>query len=146
MRAFWLLIHLLSAVVWIGGMAFAVGCLRPALAALQPEERQALMTRVIARFLDWVALAVVGLWASGLGLFASTPIEMVPLSWWAMVAIAVVMTAVFCVLKLRRLPALQRARQAGDTKSAAGILADMHRLVVVNLALGLLAVAQIKLY
>ena len=146
MRAFWLLIHLLSAIVWIGGMAFAVGCLRPAVAALAPEDRQALMTRVLSRFLDWVALAVVGLWASGLGLFASTPIEMVPLSWWVMVAVAVVMTVVFCVLKLRRLPALLRARKAGDRAAAAGILAGMHRLVLANLGLGLFAVAQIKLY
>lgn len=146
MRAFWLLIHLLSAIVWLGGMAFAVGCLRPAVAQLAPAERQALMTSVIGRFLNWVALAVVGLWATGLGLFASTPIEMVPLSWWVMVAIGAVMTGVFCVLKLRRLPALLRARQAGDLKSAAAILANMHTLVVTNLGLGLLAVAQIKLY
>ena len=127
-------------------MAFAVGCLRPAIGALGPEERQALMSNVIGRFLDWVALAVVGLWASGLGLFAATPIEMVPLSWWVMVVIAVVMTVIFCVLKLRRLPALRRARQAGDLKTAAMILAGMHRLVVANLVLGTLAVAQIKLY
>lgn len=104
------------------------------------------MTATIGRFLDWVALAVVGLWATGLGLFASTPIEMVPASWWVMVAIAVVMTVVFCLLKLRRLPALRRAREAGDLKAAAAILGQMHRLVVTNLALGLIAVAQIKLY
>ncbi len=146
MRALWLLIHLLAAIVWIGGMAFAVGCLRPALANLGPAERQALVTSTLGRFLDWVALAVVGLWATGMGLFASTPLELVPASWWVMVALAVVMTGVFCLLKLRHLPALKRAREAGDLKAAGGILARMHRLVVTNLVLGLIAIAQIKLY
>ena len=146
MHAIWLLLHLLAAIVWIGGMAFAVGCLRPSLAALEPAQRQALMTATLSRFLDWVAIAVVGLWASGLGLFAGTPIEIVPASWWGMVVIAAVMTAVFCVIKLRRLPVLRRAREAGDLKAAAAVMAQIHRLVVANLGLGLLAIALIKLY
>ena len=40
MSAIWLLLHLLAAIVWIGGMAFAVGCLRPSLATLEPAQRQ----------------------------------------------------------------------------------------------------------
>lgn len=146
MSAFWLLLHLFAAIVWIGGMAFAVGCLRPGAAILAPADRLALMSSVVARFLDWVALAVVGLWASGLGLMAATPVELIPLTWWAMMGIAVVMTFVFCRLRLRLLPALQAARRGGNNQDAAKILGRMHRLVVINLGLGLVAVAQIKLF
>ena len=63
-----------------------------------------------------------------------------------MVVIAAVMTVVFCIIKLRRLPVLRRAREAGDLKTAAALMAQIHRLVVVNLVLGLLAIALIKLY
>jgi uncharacterized membrane protein len=146
MHGLWVLIHLVAAMVWIGGMVFAVGCLRPAAAALAPGDRLAMMTRVITRFLDFVAIAVIGLWASGLGLFAETPLELVPVTWWVMVAIAVAMTAVFLVLRLRLLPALHRAREAKDAATAAAILGRMHRLVVANLVLGLLTAAQIKLF
>jgi|GEM_PF-6684828 len=35
--SFWLCVHLLSVMLWVGGMFFALGCLRPALADLQPQ-------------------------------------------------------------------------------------------------------------
>lgn len=50
------------------------------------------------------------------------------------------------MIKLRRLPNLRRAREAGDLKGAAAVLAQIQRLVVANLALGLFAIALIKLY
>jgi uncharacterized membrane protein len=146
MHGLWVLIHLVAAMVWIGGMVFAVGCLRPAAAVLAPADRLAMMSRVVTRFLDFVAIAVIALWASGLGLFAATPLELVPVTWWVMVAIAVAMTAVFLVLRLRLLPALHRAREVKDTATAAAVLGRMHRLVVANLVLGLLTAAQIKLF
>lgn len=146
MRAAWLLIHLVAAMIWIGGMIFAVACLRPAIVELAPPERLALMTRVLQRFLDLVAFAVVGLWASGLGLFAATPLELVPVTWWIMAAIAVVMTAVFIVIRFRLLPRLVAARARSEAPAAAAALAAIHPLVVTNLVLGLVAVAQLRLF
>jgi uncharacterized membrane protein len=146
MRAAWLLIHLLAAMVWIGGMVFAVRCLRPAVAGLAPPDRLALMARVLQRFFDLVTIAVVGLWASGFGLLADTPFELVPITWWVMSLIAVVMTGIFIVLRLKLLPRLLKARDSGDAPAAAATLARMHPLVVTNLVLGLVAIAQLKLF
>ena len=54
-----LAIHLLAAVFWVGGMAFAYTVLRPAAGALDPGVRLPLWRRVFARFLPWVGVSVV---------------------------------------------------------------------------------------
>lgn len=56
-----LFLHLLGVVVWVGGMAFAYLCLRPALGVLPPPQRLALMCAAMARFfrLVWAALACI---------------------------------------------------------------------------------------
>ncbi len=64
------LIHLLSIVVWIGGMVFAHFFLRPAVQTLEPPVRLALMCNVLQRFFTAVQVAVVltlvtGLWMIG---------------------------------------------------------------------------------
>jgi uncharacterized membrane protein len=46
-----LAIHLLAAVFWVGGMAFAYTVLRPAAGPLDPAVRLPLWRRVFARFL-----------------------------------------------------------------------------------------------
>ena len=38
-------VHVLFAVLWVGGMAFAILALRPALAVLEPPQRLALIDR-----------------------------------------------------------------------------------------------------
>ena len=47
-------LHILAAIVWIGGMFFAVLVLRPAAGPLEPPDRLALWRRVFARFFPWV--------------------------------------------------------------------------------------------
>src|SRR5271165_3902929 len=63
-----LIVHLLAAVVWVGGMFFAHQVLRPSAAALDPEVRLTLWSRVFDRFFPWVFAAIVLLLASGYGL------------------------------------------------------------------------------
>ena len=60
-----LILHALSAVVWVGGMFFAHQVLRPAAAALDPGPRLLLWSRVLGRFFAWVIAAIVLLLASG---------------------------------------------------------------------------------
>ena len=59
------LIHLLSIVVWVGGMVFAHFFLRPATQALEPAVRVRLMHDVLERFFAAVLVAVVLMLASG---------------------------------------------------------------------------------
>src|SRR6266571_9346185 len=63
-----LAIHLLAAVFWVGGMAFAYTVLRPAAGALDPPVRLPLWRRVFARFLPWVGVSIVALLVSGFGM------------------------------------------------------------------------------
>ena len=60
-----LILHTLSAVVWVGGMLFAHQILRPAAAALDPGPRLLLWSRVLGRFFAWVIAAIVLLLATG---------------------------------------------------------------------------------
>ena len=52
-----LVLHTLSAVVWIGGMFFAHQVLRPAAAVLEPGPRLTLWSNVLGRFFAWVFAA-----------------------------------------------------------------------------------------
>jgi uncharacterized membrane protein len=47
-------LHILGAVVWVGGMFAAYVCLRPAAGALEPPQRLALWRRFFAKFFLWV--------------------------------------------------------------------------------------------
>src|SRR5258705_12033148 len=60
--------HVLAAVYWVGGMAFAYTVLRPAAGALDPPVRLPLWRRVFARFLPWVGVSIIALLVSGLGM------------------------------------------------------------------------------
>lgn len=71
MTALFLILHLLSAVVWVGGMFFAYICLRPVAATLlEPNVRLPLWSGVFKRFFPWVWLSVVAIVLSGHGMIA----------------------------------------------------------------------------
>ena len=59
-------LHLLSIVVWVGGMVFAHFFLRPALAQLEPPARLRLMHEVLGRFFRAVLVASLLALASGI--------------------------------------------------------------------------------
>src|SRR6201994_4842442 len=60
-----LILHALSAVVWVGGMFFAHQALRPAAVVLEPGPRLLLWARTLGRFFTWVIIAIVLLLWSG---------------------------------------------------------------------------------
>ena len=62
-------LHVLAALVWVGGMFFAWMILRPAaMAALEGPARLKLWANVFQRFFVWVWVAVAVLPISGIGL------------------------------------------------------------------------------
>src|SRR2546430_3167049 len=65
MTAVALAVHLLGAVVWVGGMFAIYVCLRPALGTLEPPQRLRLMRVTFQKFFPWVWLAILLLLASG---------------------------------------------------------------------------------
>jgi len=60
-----LILHALSAVVWVGGMFFAHQALRPAAVILDPGPRLRLWSGVLEKFFAWVIAAIVLLLVSG---------------------------------------------------------------------------------
>jgi uncharacterized membrane protein len=137
------LLHILSIVVWVGGMFFAYVVLRPsAVEILQPPERLKLWDRVFSRFFRWVWLSVILVLASGMYmamLFGG--LALAPRYIHVMLLLGVVMALIFfyvffsCYRHLGRRVAAQEWPQAGE------MLAKIRKLVAVNLGIGLLTVA-----
>lgn len=138
-------LHVLAALVWVGGMFFAWLVLRPAaVAALDGPARLRLWVEVFQRFFVWIWIAVAVLVISGMGMlhlrFAG--FETAPRYVQVMIGGAIAMLALFIRIQTLLLPALRKAVQAEDWSAGAGVLSRIRRLVGVNLLLGLAVVAM----
>lgn len=138
-----LLIHLLAAALWIGGMATMLFAVRPSLPLVEaPPQRVAFMAAVFARLFALVAGAIVLLFASGLALVArSGGWAAAHWSVHAMATLAIVMAVVFAVIRYGPFAALRRAVAAAQWPAGAACLGRIRTLVAVNLALGVLVFA-----
>ena len=58
-------LHVLSATIWVGGMFFALIVLRPASLPLEPGPHLELWSRALGRFFAWVIAAIVLILGSG---------------------------------------------------------------------------------
>jgi len=66
LASFAIVLHILSAVLWVGGMFFAHQVLRPvAVQQFEPPQRLRLWTQVFRRFFPWVWVCIVLLLLSG---------------------------------------------------------------------------------
>lgn len=141
-------LHLLTIIVWIGGMVFAHFFLRPALVHLEPPVRLRLMHDVLGRFFSAVVLAVVLVWVSGtwmIGRVAKQTVQAgahftMPLEWMIMAALGGVMTLVFVYIRWALYPRLGRAVIAADWPAGAAALAGIRQWVSVNLVIGVVIV------
>jgi len=131
-------LHVLAVVLWVGGMAFAHFFLRPAVAALEPPARMALMLDVLGRFFAAVLVAVLVVLASGLTLIGITHAGggRMPWPWTVMTALGLVMVAIFGHIRFALYPRLRRAVAAKDWAAGGLTLAAIRRWVGVNLVLG----------
>jgi uncharacterized membrane protein len=139
-------LHLAAAIVWLGGMTFVLGALRPvAVAQLQPPVRLPLMAGVLARFFAAVWGSIVFLLLSGLSMLASVGMKNAPMGWHLMLGIGLLMFAVFGHLYFGPWRRMKAAVAAVNWPEAGRCMAQIHPLVVVNFALGWLAVAVVYL-
>jgi uncharacterized membrane protein len=136
-------LHVLAALVWVGGMFFAWLVLRPAtVAALEGPARLRLWVEVFRRFFGWVWAAVAVLAISGIGMLhlRFSGFETAPRYVQVMIGGAIVMFALFMRVQALMLPELRAAVQAEDWAAGAGVLARIRRMVGVNLLVGLAVV------
>jgi uncharacterized membrane protein len=136
------LIHLLAAMIWVGGMFFAYVVLRPAAVdVLEPPQRLSLWNVVFHRFFVWVWVAVAALLASGIYLiYAYGGIAHVGRHIHIMMVTGLVMMAIYvyvflaCYMTFRSHVAKQHWKESGE------ILGKIRKLIAINLILGVLTV------
>ncbi|KJK17680.1 CopD family protein [Pseudomonas sp. BIGb0427] len=136
-------LHVLAALVWVGGMFFAWLILRPAaVAALEGPARLRLWVEVFQRFFGWVWIAIAVLAISGMFMvntrFAS--FETTPRHVQVMIGGAIAMFAVFFRVQSLLYPELRQAVQAEDWPAGAAVMARIRRMVGLNLVLGIAVV------
>jgi len=137
-------LHVLSALVWVGGMFFAWMVLRPAaMKALEGPARLKLWVEVFQGFFRWVWIAVVLLPISGVGMIhlQYSGFEAAPRYVQVMMGLYVVMTALFIRIQALLLPELRTAVAAQDWPTGAATLGKIRKLVGINLIVGLVLVA-----
>ena len=135
-----LFLHLISDVIWIGGMFLAYVAVRPAaLEVLEPPQRLRLWTGIFRRFFPWVWAAVVLILGSGFMMIGQ--IGAVPAYVIVMTVIGIVMSVIFLHIYFAPFGRLKRAVAAQDWKAGGGALNQIRALVGTNLALGLLNIA-----
>ena len=136
-------LHLLAALVWVGGMFFAWIVLRPAvIAALEGPSRLKVWVQVFPRFFVWVWAAVIVLPITGIGMIQLnfTSFETAPRYVQIMMGLYVVMVALFLRIHSLQLPELRRAVEAEQWSEGAAALGRIRRLVGINLIIGLAVV------
>jgi uncharacterized membrane protein len=137
-------LHVLSALVWVGGMFFAWMVLRPAaMKALEGPARLKLWVEVFQGFFRWVWVAVVLLPVSGVGMIhlQYSGFEAAPRYVQVMMGLYVVMTALFIRIQALLLPELRTAVAAQDWPTGAATLGKIRKLVGINLMVGVVLVA-----
>lgn len=131
-------LHLLCAVLWVGGMFFAYVVLRPSLAAIEAPQRMLLHTQVFKKFflVVWHAMPVILITGFAMlgfvGGMAGAPWQI-----HAMLGLGLLMAAIFLAIVFG--PYRQFRRTIDRTRMATS-LDNIRKLIGINLVLGLLTV------
>lgn len=141
-------IHLLSIIVWIGGMVFVQFFLRPAVTSLEAPQRVRLMHEVLGRFFNAVLVAAGLVLGSGIWMIGRVAKQAVqsggnfkmPIEWMVMSVLGVVMVLIFAHIRFALYKRLSRAVTAAAWPAGGAALASIRTWVMVNLAIGVVIV------
>jgi uncharacterized membrane protein len=136
----WVLaVHVLCAVIWVGGMFFAYLVLRPSLGVLEPVQRIALHTQVFRRFflVIWHAMPLILL--SGFTMLFVFDGGAAGAAWNinAMMLVGLIMSAVFVLIIFGP---YARFRRTTDRATAVASIDRIRKLIGANLVLGIITV------
>jgi uncharacterized membrane protein len=128
-------VHVLCAVIWVGGMFFAYLVLRPSLSVLEPSQRIALHGQVFRRFflIVWHVMPVIVL--TGLIMIFAVFGGMARVAWpvHVMLLLGLVMSAVFLAIFFGPYRTFRATPGPGSLES-------IRKLIAVNLALGVVTI------
>ncbi len=134
-------LHLLAAVIWVGGMFFAYMALRPVAASLlEPPQRLPLWSQTFAKFFPWVWAAVVVLLVTGLWMVQSVfgGFGQVGLYIHLMAGLGIVMMLLFAHMYFAPYRRMKKALAENDFPEAGKKLAQIRIIIAINLMLGLI--------
>lgn len=140
-NALTLILHVLSVVIWVGGMFFAYMCLRPIAASqLEPPVRLQLWVGVFGKFFPFVWIAVILLPLTGYIMISNLYDGMgnAPLYVHIMNGLGSLMIFVYLHVFFAPYQRLKRAVAAQDWPTGGKALAQIRMLVGINTTLGLL--------
>jgi uncharacterized membrane protein len=138
------IVHLLSIVMWVGGMFFAHFCMRPVALTLPPDVRLPFLRGVLGRFFAVISVLAPLTVVSG-ALLVSRAVRSVretgasfntPLEWWLMGALGLLMLLVFVYIRLVLFRRMQRAVDAKNWPVGAAAMNLIRHWVFVNLSIG----------
>lgn len=142
----YLLLHVLSVVVWVGGMFFAYMALRPVAAAvLEPPLRLTLWAGVFGKFFPWVWASVALILLTGLIMLMKISGAGMPHYVLAMLALGVVMMLIFAHVFFAPYKKLKRAVSEQNWQAGGAALAQIRMLIGINLSIGLLTIVVVFL-
>ena len=142
----WVLaVHVLCAVIWVGGMFFAYVVLRPSLTVLEPIQRIALHTQIFRRFflIVWHVMPLILLsgFAALFGLFGGPATA--PWNISVMMLLGLIMSAVFLLIVFGP---YARFRRSTDRATIVASMDRIRKLITVNLVLGIVTVVVALLH
>jgi uncharacterized membrane protein len=142
----WVLaLHVLCAVLWVGGMFFAYVVLRPSLSVLEPMQRIALHTQVFRRFflVIWHAMPLILL--SGFAVLFGFYGGMAFVGWnvHLMMLLGLIMSAVFLLIFFGP---YARFRRTTERATAIACIERIRKMIAVNLVLGIVTVVVALLH
>lgn len=138
-----LALHILAAVVWVGGMFFAYMALRPVAASqLEPPLRLRLWAGVFGKFFPWVWLSIISLLGSGYWMTFSIyqSIKDAPLYIHTMMILAYIMILIFMHVFFAPYRRLKEAVATEDWSTGGSKLGQIRMLIGINTILGLTVV------
>lgn len=137
-------LHILSAVIWVGGMFFAYQVLRPAAAVqLEPPHRLSLWVDVFKRFFPWVWSAIVVLLITGYWMIFIVfgGMKSVGLYVHIMQGLGWLMMLLYMHLYFAPFRRLKEAVITENWPEAGKRLNQIRQIVGINLVLGLIVIA-----
>lgn len=135
-----LALHLLSAIIWVGGMFFAYMALRPVAAStLEPPVRLRLWLGVFSKFFPWVWVCIVLLLTTGYWMVFNVfgGMGAAPLYIHIMNGAGIIMILIFMHVFFAPYKRLKQAVIIEDWATGGSKLAQIRMLIAINTLLGL---------
>jgi uncharacterized membrane protein len=141
------LLHIIGAIIWLGGMFTMLHAVRPSVGEVlqEPPTRLKFMRAATGRFfrIVWVAMPLTLI--SGIAMVLMVGIKNVPPGVHIMLSLGLVMGAIFCFIWFVPFKQFCLALESEQFAQAAGAHEKIRKLVLTNMAFGFLSIAFVVL-